>query len=132
MSKTLLNEIRNIALITAILGIIQVIITIPAGYFGHPAVLGTLLGCAVAVLNFSLMGIIFEQCVSREKGASGMMGIGYILRLAVIAAAVIWAMKVPYLNYVCTVIPLIFPQIAIFILNAVRRRERNPKDNERT
>lgn len=121
MSGTLFREIRDVAGITAILGAVQVIITVFAGHFGHPAVLGTLAGCALAVLNFSLMGIVLERCMSAKRGAGGLAGIGYILRLAVIAAVVIWAMKVSYLNYVCVIIPLIFPQISIFILNRIRK-----------
>lgn len=132
MSDTLKKEITRISLITASLGIIQLLITIPAGYFGVAAILGTALGCGVAVFNFSLMGIILEQCISRQSGASYFAGFGYILRLAIIAAAVIWAMKVSYLNYVCTAIPLIFPQLAIMIINIIRKKERKTEDNERT
>lgn len=131
MSKTLLTEIRNVSLITVILGVIQVLITIPAGYFGSAAVLGTLLGCAVAIVNFTFMGLILERTLSSQKASSGFMGIGYILRLAFIGAAIIWAMKVAYLNYVCVIIPLVFPQISIFIINALRKKEGKSED-ERT
>lgn len=127
----LIREVRNVALITLILGVIQVIVTIPIGYFGSPAVLGTILGCTVAILNFALMGIILERSLSNSRAAAGLVGTGYILRLIFIAAAVVWAMKVEYLNYVCAVIPLIFPQISIFIINAVRKKE-GKSDDERT
>lgn len=127
----LIREVKNISLITLILGVIQVIVTIPAGYFGSPAVLGTLLGCAVAILNFALMGIILERSLSNSRAASGLVGTGYILRLAFIAAAVVWAMKAEYLNYVCVIIPLVFPQISIFIINALRKKE-GKSDDERT
>ena len=76
--------------------------------------------------------IILERCVSKQKGASGLMGVGYIGRLALIALAVIWATKVDYLNYVCVIIPLIFPQISIFILNLTRKKEREVSEDERT
>ncbi|NDO19595.1 hypothetical protein FMM68_07990 [Lachnospiraceae bacterium MD329] len=132
MSDTLKKEILNISLITLLFGIVQVIITIPAGYFGRSVVFGTLLGCAVAIFNFTLMGIILEQCVARQNGASYLAGFGYIFRLAIIAAAVIWAMKTTYLNYVCVIIPLVFPQLSIFVLNVIRKKERKAKDNERT
>lgn len=132
MSKTLLVEIRNIAIGVIILGAVQVLITLPTKFFGLPAIFGTLLGCAVAILNFALMGIILERCVSKQKGASGLMGVGYIGRLALIALAVIWATKVDYLNYVCVIIPLIFPQISIFILNLTRKKEREVSEDERT
>ena len=118
MSDTLKKEILNISLITLLFGIVQVIITIPAGYFGRSVVFGTLLGCAVAIFNFTLMGIILEQCVARQNGASYLAGFGYIFRLAIIAAAVIF--------------PLVFPQLSIFVLNVIRKKERKAKDNERT
>ena len=124
MSKTLLVEIRNIAIGVIILGAVQVLVTLPTKFFGLSAIFGTLLGCAVAILNFALMGIIL--------GASGLMGVGYIGRLALIALAVIWATKVDYLNYVCVIIPLIFPQISIFILNLTRKKEREVSEDERT
>lgn len=123
MSNTLKREILNISLAALILGIVQILITIPLGYFGLAAIFGTLLGCVVAVFNFALMGLILEQCIEKQSGASYLAGFGYILRLAIIAAAVVWAMKVSYLNYVCAVIPLIFPQLAIFIINIIRRKE---------
>lgn len=132
MSKTLQKEILRILLGVLIFGIIQIVITIPVGYFGLAAVLGTLLGCVVAVFNFALMGLILEQCIAKQSGASYLAGFGYIFRLAIIAAAVVWAMKVSYLNYVCVVIPLIFPQLAIFIINIIRKKERKAEDNERT
>lgn len=132
MSKTLLTEIRNVSVIAAILSAVQILITIPAGYFGAAAVLGTLLGLIVALLNFSLMGVILEKCIASSKGASGLMGFGYIGRLALIALAVVWAMKVDYLNYLCVIIPLLFPQIAIFIINLMRKKERKSESDERT
>lgn len=132
MSKTLLVEIRNIAIGVIILGAVQVLVTLPTKFLGLSAIFGTLLGCAVAILNFALMGIILERCVSKQKGASGLMGVGYIGRLALIALAVIWATKVDYLNYVCVIIPLIFPQISIFILNLTRKKEREVSEDERT
>lgn len=132
MSKTLLVEIRNIAIGVIILGAVQVLVILPTKFFGLSAIFGTLLGCAVAILNFALMGIILERCVSKQKGASGLMGVGYIGRLALIALAVIWATKVDYLNYVCVIIPLIFPQISIFILNLTRKKEREVSEDERT
>ena len=114
MSKTLLVEIRNIAIGVIILGAVQVLVTLPTKFFGLSAIFGTLLGCAVAILNFALMGIILERCVSKQKGASGLMGVGYIGRL------------------VCVIIPLIFPQISIFILNLTRKKEREVSEDERT
>ncbi len=122
MSRVLLKEIRNVGLLTFAMGTIQFIIASVVGYFGLPALWGTLLGCAIAIVNFALMGIILELCMHGKGAAAGFTGFGYILRLGMIALAVIWAMKAEYLNYVCVIIPLLFPQASIFILNGIRRR----------
>ena len=71
------------------------------------------------------------MCV-KAKRCVRTYGVGYIGRLALIALAVIWATKVDYLNYVCVIIPLIFPQISIFILNLTRKKEREVSEDERT
>ena len=130
MSKVLLKEIRNIAIITVILGAVQFLIASIAGFFGVPALLGTLLGCTLAVINFALMGMVLEFSMHGKSAAAGFTGFGYILRLALIALVVIWAMKVDYLNYVCVIIPLLFPQAAVFVINFIRKR--NGDKNERT
>lgn len=128
MSKTLIREILNISAITAVFGMVQLLITIPLGYFGYPVIWGTLLGCITAVFNFSLMGIILEKSLANSNGASGIMSIGYILRLFIIGAAVVWAMKADYLNYICVIIPLLFPQAAIFIINLIKVRRDNKNE----
>ena len=69
MSKTLLVEIRNIAIGVIILGAVQVLVTLPTKFFGLSAIFGTLLGCAVAILNFALMRSeerrVGKECRSR-------------------------------------------------------------------
>lgn len=130
MSKTLLREIRNIAVCVFILGVIQVLITVITGFFDTSAVLGTILGCGVAIFNFALMGFVLEKCVDRKHGAKGFTEVGYVVRLAIIGAATVWAIKADYFNYICMIIPLIFPQIAIFIINGVRRIKERKADKE--
>lgn len=126
VSNTLLKEIRNIAVCVLILGIVQIIVVLPTRFFGSAAIFGTLLGCAVSVFNFALMGFILEKSITRGKQASGFMGLGYIVRLTIIALAVVWAIKVDYFNYVCVIIPIMaFSQISIFIINHLRKRKEN-------
>ena len=120
MSSVILKETKNISLITLAFVTIDIIVIWALGYFGVATLLGTLLGWAVSVINFFLMGLILHFSLS-NKAAPALMGFGYILRLALIALALIWAIKVDYLNHICVVIPLVFPQIAIFILSHIRK-----------
>lgn len=130
MSDTLKGEIKHIALFVLILGAVQIVIAALTDFVGVGVILGTLLGCGLAIFNFALMGVIMEIGISRKKGASGIVGIGYALRLLIIAAVIVWAMCADYLNYLCVAIPLTFPQISIFILNKMRKKETDK--NERT
>lgn len=118
----LLKEVKNILIISVVLGILQIIAAALLGYFSFAAVLGTALGIFTAVFNFFLMGVFIQKSLSKGKAASVYTNLGYIFRLALIAAVIIWSMKAEYLNYVCVIIPLAFPTAAIFILNAVRNK----------
>ena len=84
MSRVLLKEIRNVGLLTLTMGTMQFIIASVVGYFGLPALWGTLLGCAIAIANFALMGIILELCM-HGKGAAAGFAAGMIVLLIYVA-----------------------------------------------
>ena len=117
LNSDILKEIKKIALIT--LGAICVMIALFAvrGYFSWGVVVSGFLGGAVAILNFFLLAVTVEKSLSKgSKGAQGFMGVSYLLRMALIAAVLIFAIKSEHLNYIAVAIPLIFPQIIIKIL----------------
>ena len=117
-NNEVLQEIKKISLFT--LGGIAVMVAVFAicGYFSWGVVLSGLLGGTTAILNLFLLALTIEKSLSKGgKGAQSFMGISYIIRIAMIAAVVVFAIKNQYLNYVAVVIPLVFPQIIIKILH---------------
>ena len=61
--------------------------------------------------------------MERSKGGAGsLMALSYFIRLALIAAAVVWAIKAPYFNYLAAVIPLVFIRLSVYILNFSDRK----------
>ena len=117
-NNEILKEIKKISLFT--LGGIAVMVAVFAlcGCFSWGVILSGFLGGATAVFNLFLLAVTIEKSLAKgEKGAQSFMGISYIVRIAIIAAVVVFAIKNQYLNYIATVIPLLFPQIIIKILH---------------
>lgn len=83
------------------------------------ALLADILGCAAAILNFYLLARSVEKSLEKgSKGAQAHMGLSYMGRLALVAAMVIIAIKLPSIfNLWAAVIPLLFPRIAIMLTN---------------
>ncbi len=125
LSKVVLREIKRVAIYTAALTVMMLVIFALTGYFNTPSFYGAILGYVVNLVNFIIMSMSVELSLSKSKAkASSMMGLSYFIRLAIIALAVVWAIKAPYFNYVATVIPLVFTRISIYILNFADSRKR--------
>ena len=116
-NSKVLSDIRKVAVCTFIGVVIMAGVFALLGHFSAGVVLGGLLGGFTAVANLFLLAVTIEKSVDKgAKGSRGLMGISYLARIAIIAAVVIFAIKNTYLNYLATVIPLVFPQIIIKIL----------------
>ena len=89
--------------------------------------LGALLGTAAALLNFAVMTLSVvkaERAESPERGAL-QVRLNYVIRMIVLAAALIVALKTYRFDPVATVLPLCFIRIAIFISEIFRKKEAN-------
>ncbi len=103
------------------------------GYFSLSVVSGAALGIVTAVLNFFLLALTLEYALGKGAGkAQGIMGLSYTVRIVVIAVIVVFAIKAPYINYVATAIPLVFPRIVIYALNFLDKDKKEEVGSERT
>ena len=103
------------------------------GYFSLSVVSGAALGIITAVLNFFLLALTLEYALGKGAGkAQGIMGLSYTVRIVVIAVIVVFAIKAPYINYVATAIPLVFPRIVIYALNFLDKDKKEEVGSERT
>ncbi len=123
MSKEVLHEVKNMLLMILLFLAIELLLFFFFGYFDLSVVWGALLGTAVSFINFFLLAVTVEISVKKGKGAAqGTMGTSYMLRLLFIAAAVVFAIKSAHINYIAAVIPLVFPRVAIMILNLINKK----------
>lgn len=89
--------------------------------------LGAALGTAAALVNFTVMTLSVVRAESAESPERGALQVrlNYIIRMIVLAAVLIVALKTKIFEPVATVLPLCFIRIAIFISELFRKKEAN-------
>ena len=94
-------------------------ITIPAGL---------LLGTAASLANFIILGLSSERAVERgsAKAAKRYMFSFYLIRLAILGAALAAGFNCAYFNPVCTFIPLLYPKL-FYSGSAIFNRGKNSR-----
>lgn len=94
-------------------------ITIPAGL---------LLGTAASLANFIILGLSSERAVERDsaKAAKRYMFSFYLIRLAIMGAALAAGFNCAYFNPVCTFIPLLYPKL-FYSGSAIFNRGKNSR-----
>lgn len=112
------KQIAQITVGTLILGAAELLVYLIIRRLDLGVVFGTLYGCAFTVLSFILLAYFVQKAVDKsENGAKAYMSGTYTLRLLLTAAMVIAAFKIPQINWLAAVIPLLFPRLIIMILN---------------
>ena len=88
--------------------------------------LGAALGTAAALLNFTVMTFSVVKAESAETPERGALQVrlNYIIRMIVLAAVLIVALKTKIFDPVATVLPLCFTRIAIFISELFRKKKK--------
>ncbi len=130
IDKTVIRETRYIAGVTIILSVIMEAVFLIIGMWSYKVLLGNILGAAVAVLNFLLMGITVQKAVQKdEKDAATLMKLSQTLRNMMLLIAAVLAIVLPFINPVAAIIPLFFPRIAITLIPLRDRNKNNGKEN---
>ncbi len=126
MKKDILQVIGG----TVILAVIMDIVFAVIGRFDITVLWGTLLGIACASLNFCFLAYSVSKSLGKGKAAVQYMGISYMLRLFLIGAIVVLAIKSPHFNYVATVIALLFPRVIITVIQGIMKRKNKSQAKE--
>lgn len=88
--------------------------------FDYRVVLGGVIGAAVAVGNFFIMGITVQKIASGEQSDEQSyknMKISYRYRSMAQLLWIILAMILPFVNAAAGIIPLFFPSLSIKLIN---------------
>ena len=124
VDKTVIKETIYITLWTLILSGILESVFIFIGW-DYTVLLGNILGGGVAILNFFLLGLTVQKAVNMEdsKNAKNFMKLSQSLRFIMLILAAVLGAVVPCFNIWSTIIPLLFPRIALLFRPVIKRRE---------
>ena len=90
----------------------------------YTVLLGNLLSGVAVVLNFLFMGITVQKAVEKdEKDARNAMKASQSLRTVFLFVVAVLGAAVPVFNIWATLIPLIFPRIAVSLRPLFDRKE---------
>ena len=128
LTQGIKNDIKKLAVYVLVMTVIMVGVFAACGYFDTGVVLGAALGYAAAMANFILLAVTLSKSLGKAEHATRTMGLSYVLRMFLIAAVVLTAIKLPLFNYVAAVLPLVFPRFAIMIMN-LRKKKVQPQND---
>ena len=102
------------------------------GRFDYTVALGGVLGGAVAVLNFLLLGLTVQKITgeANEERGRKLMQFSYSMRMLVMALWLILAVSMPFLHWVAAALPLLFPRLTIAVMQiiGVYKKEKNNEE----
>lgn len=86
------------------------------GAWTLPVLLGNLLGVALAVGNFLLMGLTIQKALGKsEEDAKKLMKLSQQLRMLMLLVGCVLGGALACFDLVATLIPLLFPRIGVMI-----------------
>ena len=126
IEPAVLTETKNIAIGTAAMCVLMIVIFAVVGAFGWPVVFGALLGGGFTVANFFLMALSVQKSLKAEaaKAARIVSVRSYTIRVAVMAAVIVLGFWLPCFQGFAVVIPMIFPRITIILMRISSGRKK--------
>lgn len=119
------REVKRIACGTAagsvaLVAIMFVLSKMGVGEFDYRVFTGAAGGCAVAVINFTMMCITIQRAVNigEQKAMKTFIQGSYNGRLLLQAGWIVAAYLMPWVNLFAAAVPLLFPNLTIFYLQA--------------
>ena len=119
------KEVKRIAIGTAVFSGIMVaamfvLSLVGVGTFDYKVFVGAIGGSLVAILNFTIMCLTIQNAVSiaEQKQMKAFIQGSYNGRLLLQAAWIVVAFVVSHINIFAAAIPLLFPNLTIFYLQA--------------
>ena len=149
MQPAVRQETQKIAIGVLGLTALMLLVFLALGYFDYKAVLGALLGAAAAIGNFFMMAMAVQRAAEKMNGvqaaadpeeadpeseeekllaqkknqAKRSMQLSYYGRMLLIIAVAAIAIYVPCFNAVAALLPLLFPQLVVFLYQFIQGRK---------
>lgn len=114
IDPVVIKETKYIAYFVVILSVAMEAVFLMLKSWDYRVLLGNVLSGAAAVLNFLFMGITVQNAVSKdEKGAKSAIQASQSIRTLFLFAVAAVGVIAPIFNTWASLIPLLFPRIAV-------------------
>lgn len=122
------KETGHIALGTAVGVVIMLVVFAVLGYFSIGVAVSGVLGGALAVGNFFLLGLTVQKAADGqpEDRARKWMQFSYNMRMLLMVVWLIVALAVPVFNWVAALLPLLMPRLTIAVMQATGMYHKEP------
>ncbi len=116
IDKTVLKETKYIAAFVVIFSVLLQAVFLIIGKWSYEVLLGNIWGGAAGVANFLGMGLGVQKAVlQEEKAARQTLKASQTLRFFALFVFGMIGVLVPFFNPVASLIPLLFPRIAVML-----------------
>lgn len=134
LPKDIRKEILKMTAAMLAVSVVTVLAFYLLGYGGRPVIYGALLGAATAALNYFLLALTVS--IACRKGGNGTfngyMSISYTVRILLLGAVIIFAIKCKSINYIAAVIPLIFPRFFVTVFGILEKKKSKKETDDST
>ena len=119
LDTTVKQETVFVAGFTAVLSVLMQAVFLIGGWWDYTVLLGNLLGAVAAIGNFLLLGMTVQAALGKDTDEiKQRMRLSQSLRMLLLFVVALIAYLVPVFHIVATVIPYLFPRIAVTIRSA--------------
>lgn len=124
VDPTVRKETLFIAWVVLILSILMQSVFLILGKWDYTVLLGNLLGAALAVGNFFLMGLTVQKCLGMEpEDAKKRMKFSQQMRYLMMVIVCVIGAALPWFNTVAVLVPQFFPRIGVTIRGLTLREK---------
>ncbi len=115
IDPTVIKETLFITAFAIVFSVLMQSIFLVLNKWDDTVLYGNILGFITAVGNFFLMGLSVQTALGKEeKKAAAHMKLSQTLRLIMLLGSAVVGYLVPIFNPITTVVPFLFPRMAIF------------------
>ena len=128
LQKSVLREVRHIAIGTAACAAVQLAAFALLGRLDGTVWLGTAVGAGFAVFNFILLGFTVQRAAGNAEKAKQIAQFSYSVRMLLTCVVAILGFQLGALNGVATALALFFPRITISVMQLLGFYKPQPKE----
>ncbi len=124
IDKVVLKEAAFVGAWILIFSALMEAVFLIIGKWNYTVLLGNILSGAIGALNFLLLGMTVQKALASgdPKRAGSMMKVSQLLRLLLVAGVCVLGATLDCFNLWATLIPLLFPRIAMIIRQIMLRK----------